>query len=117
MEDGPREFVDEEDAVNEPTEDDNPLISIHAISGSTKKRFSTIRVTGRVGRKALHILIDSGSTHNFLDIQLAKKLGLQLTRVKSVMVDVADGNRLECDAMCKGLKWMLRGSTFTTDVL
>ena len=76
-----------------------------------------MRITGRVGKKALHILIDSGSTHNFLDLQLAKRLGLHLTPVKPVMVGVADGNRMECDSMCKGLKWVLRNTTFVTDVL
>lgn len=33
------------------------------------------------------------------------------------MVDVADDNRWECDSMCKGLKWVLRDTIFTTDVL
>ncbi|XP_042059529.1 uncharacterized protein LOC121804042 [Salvia splendens] len=98
-------------------EDENPLISIHAINGSSSKHFRTMRVTGRVGKKALHILIDSGSTHNFLDLHLAKKLGLTLTAVTPVSVDVADGNRLECNSMCKGLQWFLRGTAFLTDVL
>ncbi|XP_042013895.1 uncharacterized protein LOC121762165 [Salvia splendens] len=98
-------------------EDENPLISIHAINGSSSRSFRTMRVTGRMGKKALHILIDSGSTHNFLDLQVARKLGLVLTSVTPVFVDVADGNRLECKSMCKGLKWSLRGTTFSTDVL
>ena len=76
-----------------------------------------MRITGKIGKKDVHILIDSVSTHNFLDIHLAKRLGLSLTQVKPVMVDVADGNRLECDSMCKGLKWKLRHTTFITDVL
>lgn len=100
--------------IDETAEDENPLILIHAISGSSSRGYKTMRITGRVGQKSLHILIDSGSTHNFLDIQLAKKLGFQLTRVKPVMMDVTDGNSLECDSRCKGLKWVLRGATFTT---
>ena len=110
------EYVDEsrDDELNE---DENPLISIHAINGSSSRGFRTMRVTGRVGKKAVHILIDSGSTHNFLDLHLAKRLGLHLTQVNPVMVDVADGNGLECNSMCKGLKWILRGTTFITDVL
>ena len=65
----------------------------------------------------MHILIDSGSTHNFLDLNLAKKLRLRLTPVNPVMVDVADGNLLECNSMCKGMRWLLRGTPFITDVL
>lgn len=108
---------DEESRDEDPTEDHNPLISIHAISGSSSRGFRTMRITGRVGKKAVHILIDSGSTHNFLDVHLAKKLGLYLTSFNPVMVDVADGNRLECNSMCKDLRWTLRGTIFITDVL
>ncbi|XP_042012423.1 uncharacterized protein LOC121760896 [Salvia splendens] len=98
-------------------EDKNPFISIHAINGSSARGFRTMRVTGRIGKKALHILIDSDSTHNFLDLHTAKKLGLALTGVNPVYVGVADGNRLECKSMYKGLKWSLRGTTFVTDIL
>ena len=40
-----------------------PLISVNALTGTTS--FRTIRVTGYYKKKPLHILIDSGSTHNF----------------------------------------------------
>lgn len=118
VDDGVRDLaMDVENQDDEGVEDENPLISIHAINGSSSKGFRTMRVTGRVGRKAVHILIDSGNTHNFLDLNLAKKLGLHLTPVNPVMVDVADGNRLECNSMCKGMGWLLRGTSFITDVL
>ncbi|XP_042059320.1 uncharacterized protein LOC121803777 [Salvia splendens] len=118
IDDGVRDLpIDTEIQEDELNEDENPLISIHAINGSPSRGFRTMRVTGRVGKKAIHILIDSGSTHNFLDLHLAKKLGLQLTSVTPVMVDVADGNRLECQSMCKGMQWFLRGTPFITDVL
>ncbi|XP_042017791.1 uncharacterized protein LOC121765658 [Salvia splendens] len=96
-------------------EDENPLISIHAISGSSSCSFKTIRITGRVGNRPLHILVDSGSTYNFLDLRLAKRLGLQLTPIRPVSVDVAVGNRLDallCAKICS-----LRGTTFHTEVL
>ncbi|XP_042059609.1 uncharacterized protein LOC121804134 [Salvia splendens] len=118
IDDGVRDSSIEAEIQDEEINDDeNPLISIHAINGSPSRGFRTMRVTGRVGKKAIHILIDSGSTHNFLDLLLAKKLGLQLTQVNPVMVDVADGNRLECKSMCKGMHWLLRGTPFVTDVL
>lgn len=108
-----QEVVGDDDCV----EEDNPLISIHAISGSSSRGFKTMRITGRVGKRAILILIYSGSTHNFLDIQLGKRLGLRLTSIQPVAVDVADGNRLECTSVCKDLQWSLRGTTFHTEVL
>lgn len=44
-------------------------ISIHALTGVSM--FNTMRVTGYVKDKPIHILIDSGSTHNFLDSKIA----------------------------------------------
>lgn len=46
-------------------EEDDPLISIHAMTGETT--FQTLKVVGQVGKQQLLILIDSGSSHNFLD--------------------------------------------------
>ncbi|XP_042054806.1 uncharacterized protein LOC121799484 [Salvia splendens] len=118
IDDGVSELsVDDEIQEDEVNDEENPLISIHAINGSPSRGFRTMRVTGRIGKRAIHILIASGSTDNFLDIQLAKKMGLQLTPVNPVMVDVADGNRLECKSMCKGMRWLLRRTPFVTDVL
>jgi len=54
-------------------------ISMNAMNGSTG--FHTMRVNGHVGKRTLHILVDSGSTHNFLDETFAKRLGCRLESV------------------------------------
>ena len=76
-------------------EDANPQISVHAINGLRAKGYSNMRVTVFVKRKPLHILIDSGSTHNFLDVEVAKKLGCKLEKVGPMRVDVANGSSLD----------------------
>lgn len=53
-------------------EDNDFQISIHALIGSPS--YSTMRVKGTMGTRQLHILIDSGSTDNFIDTRLAQKL-------------------------------------------
>ena len=95
----------------------NPHISVHAIRGLRSKGYQTMRVTIYVKTKPLHILIDSGSTHNFLDIGVAKKLGCEVEEIGPMKVDVANGSSLACVAICRGLTWTLQGSKFTTDVL
>lgn len=49
-----------------------PQISMHALAGINT--YQTMRITGKVKNNPLHILIDSGSTNNFLDIATARKL-------------------------------------------
>lgn len=50
----------------------------------------------------LHILIDSGSTHNFLDLNMAKKLGCKIQNIPPQAIAVAYGNYLTCQSMSKG---------------
>ncbi|KAK4426902.1 hypothetical protein Salat_1459000 [Sesamum alatum] len=56
-------------------EDDcsNFHISVNAMTGV--HNFNTMRVTGCCKGKAINILIDPGSTHNFVDFQVARRLG------------------------------------------
>jgi len=74
-----------------------------------------MRITGRVGSHILHILVDSGSTHNFLDTTTAKKLRCELQKIPPLMVAVADGAQLQCQWVCKGFEWALEDVAYKTD--
>lgn len=50
----------------------DPEISLHALTGSLNLK--TMRVVGIVGGQKVVILIDSGSTHNFLDHFIVKRV-------------------------------------------
>ncbi|XP_074304368.1 uncharacterized protein LOC141639077 [Silene latifolia] len=93
----------------------DPCISVNALSGSPG--FQTMRVTGYVGKKATHILIDSGSTHNFLDQDMAIKLGCKLDSIEPQSVTVADGSQFPCQLISKRFGWQLQNTHFETDVL
>ncbi|XP_076915407.1 uncharacterized protein LOC143574750 [Bidens hawaiensis] len=94
---------------------EEPRISIHALTGITS--YSTMKIIGSMGTRTLHILVDSGSTHNFIDQNLATKLKITTQEVKSMKVTVANGNQLTCQNMCKDFKWMMQGTWFSADVL
>jgi len=49
-----------------------------------------LRVTGYFKKRPIHILIDNGNTHNFLDAQLATKMGCLLKEIPPLNVVVAD---------------------------
>ncbi|XP_074271624.1 uncharacterized protein LOC141595557 [Silene latifolia] len=92
-----------------------PCISVNALSGCTG--FQTMRVTGYVGKTAVHILIDSGSTHNFLDQNMAMKLGCKLDKIVPQAVTVADGSQFPCQLMSRKFSWQLLNTHFETDAL
>ena len=76
-----------------------------------------MRVTGYVGKRPIQILIDSDSTHNFVDQGLARKLGCQLKPIHLQPITMADGSRLKCSYTCSHFTWRLQGVTFHSDVL
>lgn len=68
-------------------------------------------------KKLLQILLDSGSTHNFLDLEVAKKLGCKSEKVTSLPVTEGGGTTLEAPYICRGFSWQLQQMTFTADVI
>ena len=100
-----------------PSESDvsEPQILVNALTGVAN--FKTMCVTGYHKKKALHILIDSGSTHNFLDINMEKKLGCLITPMDAVNVVVADGTKLQITSVTNNFSWTLQETTFSLDML
>jgi hypothetical protein len=68
-------------------------------------------------KKLLHNLLDIGSTHNFLDLNIAKKLGCKLEAIASLPVTGGGGHKLEPAFICRNFKWVLQQSEFTADII
>nr|GEX35812.1 hypothetical protein [Tanacetum cinerariifolium] len=68
-------------------------ISLNAISGL--RTYNTMRMKAMVTKHLLYLLMDTSSTHNFLDLFTAKKLGCKLTKTYPLQVTVARGNKME----------------------
>lgn len=81
------------------------------------KTFQTMRLKGNFAGTAVHILVDSGSTRNILDISFAKKLGFKLEEVTTQSVTIADGSHIVCKHVCKHFEWMMNGKQFETEVM
>ncbi|GJU31340.1 hypothetical protein Tco_1174929 [Tanacetum coccineum] len=88
------DYVDEleENRNSIGIQDLQPQISLNALTGTNN--FQTLRVIGTVGKHLVHILVDCESTHNFLDKNMAKKLGCSIRPTRPLAVIVADGNNL-----------------------
>lgn len=93
----------------------DPQISIHALMGVPS--FSTMKVIGTIGTRQLQILIDSGSTHNFLNSSLAEKLKCPTKQLPAMSITVANGNKLPCTTLCQDFQWLMQGAWFKADVL
>ncbi|KAJ0046473.1 hypothetical protein Pint_04287 [Pistacia integerrima] len=69
----------------------------------------TLIVAGRIGYRRVLVLIDSGSTHNFIDQRLARHLGLSITLIDKFWVTVANGEKLCCREKHERVKLLIQG--------
>lgn len=81
----------EEFQPREPPNTENdpiPEISFHAMAGTNHPQ--TIRLLGKIRNNPITVLIDGGSTHNFIDQQVVSKYNLPIVHDKSFQVTVAN---------------------------
>jgi hypothetical protein len=86
---------------------------LHAITG--KDRTETIKTYGRIGRSIFLVLIDSGSTHNFMSLSLARVLKLQPAKEGGMDVVIALGEKIHSPGKCVQIPIELQGRIFTID--
>ncbi|XP_040996067.1 uncharacterized protein LOC121242242 [Juglans microcarpa x Juglans regia] len=97
-----------ENGEQDPIDVDALEVSVNAISGSIS--VNAKRLHGCVGSCAVEILVDSGSTHNFVDLLVVKDAKLMAHQASTLQVRVANGEKLlsqgsGCDVVL-GVQWL-----------
>ncbi|GJV84972.1 transposon ty3-G gag-pol polyprotein [Tanacetum coccineum] len=107
------EVVTDEIAGEAVIEEVHVEVSFHAISGSFLPQ--TLRLPGKLHNKDIVILIDGGSTHNFLEQALVDRFGLVVDTGIRLEVVVANKEKLTCVSRVRNLTLTIQGYTITTD--
>ena len=89
-------------------------ITLYALLGSPS--LGTMRVLGRINSQGMIILIDTSSTHNFLDILVWMSLKLPLSTEASFEVKIANGVMLRTKGACLGVDIKIQGSQSQMDL-
>ncbi|XP_073358167.1 uncharacterized protein [Aegilops tauschii subsp. strangulata] len=105
------QLLDEPDATADPV---CCLLSAHAVEGT--ETAETIRLQATVGTQTILVLVDSGSTHSFVNSSFAAGIGAATSTISPISVRVANGQRLHCTAMVPQLQWCIQEHQFTTDM-
>nr|GEZ59361.1 transposon Ty3-I Gag-Pol polyprotein [Tanacetum cinerariifolium] len=92
-------------------------ISLHLGGLPTKLEMSHNGRSGVAKQHELYILIDSSSTHNLLDVNMAKRMRCNIWSTCPLAVYVPGGKQMVTVSECKDFKWKLYGYTFTYDVM
>ncbi|KAL5736045.1 hypothetical protein ACOSQ2_030833 [Xanthoceras sorbifolium] len=75
----------------------------------------TIRLQGRMKGKKVIVLVDGGSTHNFVDQSLVKKCGLTVTNDHAFQVIVANREKIDCVGRYLALSLEIQGYKMQVD--
>uniref|UniRef100_A0ACD5W173 Uncharacterized protein n=1 Tax=Avena sativa TaxID=4498 RepID=A0ACD5W173_AVESA len=89
-------------------------LSIHAMAGT--EGAETLKLWAMVGNQVLLFLVDSGSSHNFVNANLVDRLKCSVQQTKSIPVKIANGSYMHCSQMVQQLTWWCQGETFSTDM-
>lgn len=92
-----------------------PSISLEAMCGVAAN--NTIRLQGNINGQIVHMLIDSGSTHNFINSDLAQKLGLPIDHTQVFEVYIASGEKLQGQGTCSAVTLSCQGTKIVVDFL
>jgi hypothetical protein len=75
-----------------------PTISCNALAGISTPQ--TVKIGGYIKKKKVIVLIDYGSTHNFIRYKLAKALNFFVYPTPEFQVMIADGGTINCSGKC-----------------
>ena len=78
------------------------MISCHALVDISTPQ--TLKIQGYIKKKKVTMLIDSGSTHNFINYKLAKYLNWFVYLAPEFQVMIGDGGTINCSRKCHNIK-------------
>lgn len=88
------EVLEEQPAIEYYEGTLEPEITLHTLAGWTVPK--TMWITTKIGAHNVIVLIDNGSTHNFISEQMANLMRLPMVLTESFLVQVANEENLRC---------------------
>ncbi|RWW34377.1 hypothetical protein GW17_00000841 [Ensete ventricosum] len=105
-----------EDTTLEPKEKDTPQSAtrmVHTLARYTN--LQKLKIEEFLEQQSVIILIDAGSTHNFMSSKVATHLMLQKEDYNGFEVKVANGQILKCNQKCPRVKLILQEQDIVAD--
>jgi len=108
------ELSPDDDSPAGSESDDDLQISLAAITGIRAN--ATLQLVAHIRDTPATALVDSGSTHSFIDESLAHRLGLVPDPRPGLSVGVANGDRVASSGLCKAVRLVIDKEEFTVDL-
>ncbi|RZS10909.1 hypothetical protein BHM03_00042184, partial [Ensete ventricosum] len=103
------------ESKEEAMEEESPPANyaVHALAGYSNPQM--MKVGGLLKQQPITVLIDTGSTNNFLNSKVATCLPLQIKGCNKFDVKVVDGRIFNCDQRCPRVKLLLQDQEVVAD--
>jgi len=108
------ELAEDEDASEGSGSEDDLQVSVAAITGIQTS--ATLRLGTTVSGVSAVALVDSGSTHSFIDESLAQRLGFTPEPRPGLSVGVANGDRINTAGICKAVRLIVDAEEFMVNL-
>jgi hypothetical protein len=109
------------DATQEPADppEVDPLISLHALTSFSTPQM--LKLIGYIKHMKVIILVDSGSTHNFIHHRIAQETNFYIRVVNNFQIMIANGGSMKCGGWCENVHlqighYQLKSHMFSIDM-
>jgi RNase H-like domain found in reverse transcriptase/Reverse transcriptase (RNA-dependent DNA polymerase)/Integrase zinc binding domain/Retroviral aspartyl protease/Ty3 transposon capsid-like protein/Integrase core domain/Chromo (CHRromatin Organisation MOdifier) domain len=92
-------------------DNEEAIVSVHLTKPNPHSQ--CLKFKGKIGNVPVFALIDSGSTHSFIDPSVLRDQQCQIEPTKPLIVMVANGAKMVTDSKCTNLQFSLQGHDFT----
>jgi hypothetical protein len=96
-----------------------PIISLNALTGFSAPQ--TLKLIGYIKHRKVIILVDSGSTHNFIHRCISQETHYYIHAVNNFQIMIANGGSMKCGGRCENVRlqigdYHLKYHMFTIDM-
>jgi hypothetical protein len=96
-----------------------PIISQNVVTGFSTPQ--TLKIIGYIMHRKVIILVDSGSTHNFIHCNIAQEIHFYIHAVNNFQIMIANGGSMKCGGHCENVHlqscdYHLKSHMFSIDI-
>ncbi|KAH9762992.1 hypothetical protein KPL70_001020 [Citrus sinensis] len=90
-------------------------VSLNSVVGLTTPK--TMKLKGTIGEQEVVVLIDSGTTHNFISLDLVSKMQIPIVKTGAYGVTMGTGAAVKGEGLCRGVTIHLQGIDIVEEFL
>jgi hypothetical protein len=96
-----------------------PIISLNALTGFSTPQ--TLKLIGYIKHRKVIILVDSGSTHNFIHCRISQETNFYIRAVNNFQIIITNGRSMKCGGHCENVhlqigEYHLKSHMFAIDM-